>query len=187
MEAFHQKFGAFVNELDFLSYQLYPKVFEDYHNFATDYGTVRHLPTPAFFYGLKPNEEILVDIEPGKNLLVQFLSRSEANEAGMCEVAFRLNGQTRTILVKDDSVKTELVVHQKAIAENEIGTPLQGSLSKLLVKEGQKVDKNTPLFIIEAMKMESTITSPMKGKVRKIYLSEKTLVEQDDLVVELEI
>ncbi len=184
--AFQAKFGAYVNELDFLSYQLYPKVFEDYHVFSLEYGTVRHLPTLAFFYGLKPNEETLVSIESGKNLLVQFLSKSEPNEAGMREVAFRLNGQTRTILVKDKSVKSETIIHPKAEKENEIGAPLQGSLSKILVTEGQKVDLNTPLFIIEAMKMESTITSPMKGKVRKIHIKQKSMLEQDDMVIELE-
>ena len=185
-KAFKDKFGDYVNDLDFLSYQLYPKVFEEYHAFSLAYGTVRHLPTPAFFYGLKPYEETLVEIESGKNLLVQFLNMREPDEKGMREVAFRLNGQTRTILVNDKSVKSEAVIHLKAVKNNEIGAPLQGSLSKILVKEGQQVEVNTPLFIIEAMKMESTITSPMKGKVRKIHISEKSMITQDDMVVELE-
>ena len=147
---------------------------------------MRHLPTAAFFYGLKQNEETLISIEPGKNLLVQFLSKSEPNEAGMREVAFRLNGQTRTILVKDRSVQSETTIHSKAEKDNEIGAPLQGSLSKILVTEGQKIEVNTPLFIIEAMKMESTITSPIKGKVKKIHMMEKAMLEQDDMVIELE-
>ena len=67
-----------------------------------------------------------------------------------------------------------------------IGAPLQGSLSRILVKVGQKIDENTPLFIIEAMKMESTITSPVSGKVKAIHLKEKSMVEQDDMVIELE-
>ena len=67
----------------------------------------------------------------------------------------------------------------------DIGAPLQGSVSRILVKQGDEIAVGTPLFIIEAMKMESTITSPMVGKVQKIHLPEKTLVEQDDLIVEL--
>ena len=118
--------------------------------------------------------------------MVQFLSKSEPNEAGMREVAFRLNGQTRTILVKDRSVQSETTIHSKAEKDNEIGAPLQGSLSKILVTEGQKIEVNTPLFIIEAMKMESTITSPIKGKVKKIHMMEKAMLEQDDMVIELE-
>jgi pyruvate carboxylase len=67
----------------------------------------------------------------------------------------------------------------------EIGSPLQGSLARILVREGQQVDAGAPLFVIEAMKMESTITAPAPGIVKAIYLKEKTLVEQDDLVVEV--
>jgi len=184
--AFQEKFGQYVNEFDFVSYKLYPKVFEDFHAHQMQYGTVRNIPTLAFFYGLKPNEEILIEIESGKNILVRFLNMSEPNEAGMREVAFRLNGQNRTVLVKDEFVKTEVVTHKKASTPNEVGAPLQGSLSKILVKEGQKIEVNTPLFIIEAMKMESTITSPAAGKVRKIHINEKSMVEQDDMVIELE-
>ena len=105
----------------------------------------------------------------------------------MSTVYFMLNGQTRSIDVKDHSVKTETIVHKKANAENEVGAPLQGSLSKILVKEGDKITVNTPLFIIEAMKMESTITSPIGGVIKQVFLSEKTMVEQDDLVVEIQV
>ena len=97
-----------------------------------------------------------------------------------------MNGQTRSIPVQDRSIKTEKVAHRKAKGDKEIGAPLQGSLSKILVEEGQEIEENTPLFIIEAMKMESTITATAAGKVKFIHLKEKTLVEQDDLVVELE-
>ena len=56
----------------------------------------------------------------------------------------------------------DVVIHRKAETEKEVGAPLQGSLSKILVSPGDAVDMNTP-FIIEAMKMESTITSPVAG------------------------
>ena len=101
-------------------------------------------------------------------------------------VFFLLNGQTRSIVVKDKKVETKIAKHQKASSKFDVGAPLQGSVSRILVKEGDDVTSDTPLFVIEAMKMESTITSPMVGKVKKIHLSERTLVEQDDLIVELE-
>lgn len=183
---FQEKYGKYVHFNDFLSYKLYPRVFEDYYNHFQEYGTVRNLPTPAFFYGLQPNEEIMVEIAPGKRILVQYLNRSEADEDGMCLVTFRLNGQTRSITVKDESVKVERPVHRKATTEKEIGAPLQGNLSKILVKPGDVVKENSPLFVIEAMKMESTITSPVSGKVKAVHLGEKTMVQQDDLVVEVE-
>ena len=183
---FKQKFGEYVDELDFLSWQLYPKVYEDFYHHYEEFGAVRNLSTPAFFYGLEHNEEILVEIDKGKSILVQFLNVTEPNTAGERTVFFRLNGQTRSITVKDKKVETKIAVHKKITTKFDIGAPLQGSISRILVKEGDVVAVNSPLFIIEAMKMESTITAPMAGKVKKVHLSEKTLVAQDDLIVELE-
>jgi pyruvate carboxylase len=176
----------FCDDKDFLSYKLYPKVFRDFYDHYQKYGVVRTLPTHAFFYGLKPNEEILVNISNGKDLLIQFLNLTEPNEEGFRTVFFKLNGQTRSIVVLDENLQIERIEHKKVEKDTDIGSPLQGSLSQILVKEGDIVKVNTPLFVIEAMKMESTITSPVKGKVKKIHLTERTMVEQDDLVVELE-
>jgi pyruvate carboxylase len=176
----------FCDDKDFLSYKLYPKVFRDFYDHYQKYGVVRTLPTHAFFYGLKPNEEILVNISNGKDLLIQFLNLTEPNEEGFRTAFFKLNGQTRSIVVLDENLQIERIEHKKVEKDTDIGSPLQGSLSQIIVKEGDVVKVNTPLFVIEAMKMESTITSPVKGKVKKIHLAERTMVEQDDLVVELE-
>ena len=191
---FKKEFAAFKKEFDnehlemrdFLSYKLYPKVFTDFYDHFQKYGVVRVLPSTAFFYGLKSYEEIIVKLEAGKNLLIQYLDDTQPNEQGNRMVFFNLNGQTRAVMVKDNNSTTTVVENRKASGSNEVGSPLQGSLSKVLVKEGQEVKENTPLFIIEAMKMESTITAPQAGVVKKIHLKDKTLVEQDDLVVELE-
>jgi pyruvate carboxylase len=183
---FKEKFGDYVTFQDFLSWQLYPKVYEDFYNNYEEYGAVRNVPTPNFFYGLNANEEIIVEIDKGKNILVQYLNITEPNLAGERTVFFRLNGQTRSISVKDKKVETKVAIHTKITTKFDIGAPLQGSISRILVREGDVVAAHTPLFIIEAMKMESTISSPLAGKVKRIHLSEKTLVSQDDLVVELE-
>ncbi len=184
-KAFKRKFGRFVHFKDFLSYQLYPNVFTNFQEHFETFGTVRSIPTPAFFYGLKPNEEILIEIAKGKRILVQFMNMSEADEAGMRTVLFKLNGQTRSIVLKDESVKSLVAAHKKVEDDQEIGASLQGNLSKILVKKGDVVKANTPLFIVEAMKMESTITSPHAGKVTAVYLTEKTIVEADDAVVKI--
>ena len=182
---FQEEFDHKKTMKDFISYKLYPKVYRDFYNHYDEYGAVRMLPSPSFFYGLKPNEEIIVALSRGKNILIKYLNMTEPNELGNRLVFFNLNGQTRPIEVKDNSLISKVALHQKANTENEIGSPLQGSLSQILVKEGDEVEVNTPLFIIEAMKMESTITSPIKGKVVRVHLKEKTLVQQDDMVVEL--
>ena len=99
---------------------------------------------------------------------------------------FRLNGSIRSVVIIDKSLKTTLKSHLKVSSVNHVGSPLQGNLSKILVKEGDTVEANTPLFTIEAMKMESTITAPQQGLIKKVHLSERTLVAQDDLVIEME-
>ena len=172
--------------LDFISSKLYPKVFDSYYTHLETYDEVMKIPTAAFFYPMEPNEEILVRIAPGKKLLIQYMYKSEADEDGNRLVYFKINGQTRSILIRDRSIKVDKVVHRKAEAANEIGCPLQGRLTKIKVAEGDEIKKNQPLFVIEAMKMESTVTSPIEGKVKRIHRKEGVMVEQDDLVVEME-
>ena len=165
---------------------MYPKVFEDYFQHKVIYGDISNIPTPAFFYGMKTYEEIMVPISKGKNIIVKMLFSFPPDENGMRTVSFELNGQTRRVQVKDHAYKALKPTHRKAEKDSEIGSPLQGKLAKVLVKSGQAVKENTPLFIIEAMKMETTITAPGVGKVKRIEIKEGELVEQDDLVIELE-
>ncbi len=185
LPAFQQKFGEELDMNDFLAWKLYPKVYEEFRLFREEFGVVNLLPTPAFFFGLKPNEEIMVELDRGKNILIKFFDATEADDQGIRRVFFHVNGAPRTIFVRDKAAQTNKVVYQKASRPGEVGAPLQGAISKILVEEGQQVSANTPLFIIEAMKMESTITAPSEGRVEKIYLAEKTMVEQDDLVLEI--
>ena len=184
--AFQNEFSEQCDELDFLSYKLYPKVFKDYHDDFEKYGDLFPLPSKTFFFGLKNNEEILIRLGNGQSILVKLIYVTKANEEGMCSVFFKFNGTTRAIEVKDKSVVSDKVVHVKVEAENEIGAPLQGSLSSVVVKVGDTIKKNDPLFIIEAMKMESTVTAPFDGKVKKVHLKDGVMVKQDDLVVEFE-
>lgn len=183
---FKAKYGPYVNYNDFLSCQLYPQVFDEFFKHYDQFGVVRTLPTLAFFFGLKENEEILVEIGEGKNLLIEYINRSQPNSEGEVSVYFKLNGQSRVIPVFDQSSKVERKVRRKAEKVTQIGAPLQGSLSSILVREGQKVELNDPLFVIEAMKMESTITAPMAGEIQKIYLAPRDMVDQDDLVIEID-
>ena len=179
------KFGAQPDDKALLAYLLYPKVYADYHAADQEFGQVANLPTPAFFYGLKPNEEILVRLSMGKTITVKYLNKTEADAQGNRLVFFSLNGQTRSIQVRDRGLEREIKVNVKAAGEKEVGSPLMGNLSRILVKVGDEVAAGDPLFVIEAMKMESTVTSPVDGEVTLIPLGEKTLVEAGDLVVRL--
>jgi pyruvate carboxylase len=132
---------------------------------------------------LKSNEEILVDIGQGKTIMIRLLYVGDVDENGNRAVFFRLNGQTRSVEVKDKKALVKKVSHAKAKSANEIGAPLQGMLSKIFVKQDQKVARNTPLFTIEAMKMESVITASKDLTVKNIVLTEGILVEAEDLVL----
>ena len=182
---FKAKFGNDYNFLDLLSYLFYPKVFEEYAAHREQYGDVYYLPSTAFFYGLNANEESLIELAPGKSILVRMMYVTEPDEHGMRSVFFKLNGQTRAIDVKDKTFKSSILANKKVTSDNEIGAPLQGKLSKILVAVGDVIEKNTPLFAIEAMKMESTVVAPFAGTVKAILLKPGSLIFQDDVVIEL--
>lgn len=181
--AFQQQFDDKQTFLDFLSYKMYPKVFEEYYQFQKQYGEVSKLPTLPFFFPMNPNEEILVGISRGKNVLIRYMYMTEADEDGERDVFFKINGQTRSVHVKDKSIKTTKVANRKATAANEIGAPLQGKLAKILIKAGDTIAKNQPLFVVEAMKMETTINANVAGVVKAILLAEGSMIEQEDCVV----
>ncbi len=191
-KAFEKKFQkGFTRPIefeDFLSYCLYPKVFEDAHKKHKLYGSLSGLPTKSFFYGLTSGEEILVTLQPGKTIIVKLLSVSEPNEDGIRLVFFRVNGENRYVEIHDNKLNIKKVENIKIDPEttNQIGAPLQGSLYKILVKKGQEVKENDPLFIIEAMKMETTVVAANAGKIKSLTLSSGTMVKQDDLVLTME-
>jgi pyruvate carboxylase len=185
LQEFEEKFPSSEGFLDYLSYLMYPKVFEDFYKAREKYGDASIIPTHAFWYGLKQNEETLIQIDEGKTILVRYLYSSEPDEEGKRTVSFELNGQTRRIKVRDNDEKVTRPSNQKVQKAGDIGAPLQGRISRIMVTKGDEVVKNTPLFVIEAMKMESIVGSPIDGTVTAVMLSEGSVVEQDDWVVEI--
>ncbi len=170
---------------DLLSHLLYPEVFADYVAFRREYGTVMPIPTTAFFYGMQPSDEIDIELERGKIINVRYLSRTVTSDTGEVLVLFRLNGQTRTEVAQDLSAEVEVVRNRRAEGPGQIGAPLQGAISRILVEVGQAVEAGAPLFVLEAMKMESTVTAPQAGEVKEVVLGAKALVKTGDLVVVL--
>jgi pyruvate carboxylase len=187
LKKFQKGFGRELIMQDFLSWKLYPKVWEDAHIMHLQYDDVSKIPTRIFFYGMKPHEETVFEIAPGKTVIVKLLSVGSPNDEGIRTVFFKVNGQTRNVQIADKHLAIDKVENQKADSKDksQIGAPLQGLLSTVLVKNGQKVKENDPLFVIEAMKMESTVMATSNGIV-KIHLKAGALVMADDLVVSLD-
>ncbi|WBO85602.1 pyruvate carboxylase [Hymenobacter yonginensis] len=186
-QKFEEKFGQRSKFTDVLSWLLYPKVFEQYWAHQQEFGDVSVVPTPVFYYGLQPGDETIIEIARGKSIIVGLQSIGPVNEEGNRTIFFNLNGQTRNLEIRDTSVEVKKIQNPKADKGNprQVGAPLQGLLSRVLVESGQQVKRNAPLFIIEAMKMETTITAPDDTTVQAVNLTEGSLVNADDLVLTL--
>jgi pyruvate carboxylase len=184
-EEFKLKFDSSLEFTEYLSYKMFPKVYEEYYKFKKEFGDVSIIPTKCFFFGLNDRDETSIEIKQGMSILLRFMSVSQPDENGIRNVYYRLNGQTRSVEIVDRSLK--IVKHENAKVDKNnpehIGAPLQGLLSKIFVKTGQSVQKNEPLFVIEAMKMETTITATTFVTVKDLHLKEGTLVNADDLVM----
>lgn len=184
--AFQEKYPK-ATLLDFLSFQMFPKVFDEYYQHRKKYGHVENIPTTSFFYPLLVGQEIQVQLAKGKVIHIALRYVSAPDEEGIRTVSFGLNGGQRTVRIKDNTIKSSKAEHKKVSNPDvEIGAPLQGSLSTILVKTGDAVKKGTPLFIIEAMKMESTVLAPKGGKVKNVFLQAGVMVDQNDTVLEIE-
>ncbi len=183
---FKKQFGEDLPYTTYLSYKFYPKVTEEYLKMYRKYGSVDVVPTRFFFYGMRPGQDTTIQIAPGKTLLVRLQSIGPPDDKGMRTAFFKLNGQVRNIEVQDKSITAMTQENRKADKSNpnHIGSPLQGMLSKVFVKKGDTVKKNQPLFMVEAMKMETNIAANSDGEVGEIILLPGTLVNTDDLVLE---
>jgi pyruvate carboxylase len=173
---------------DLLSYVMYPEVFVQFASARTQYDELEVLPTRAFFYGLEEREEVTVELEPGKTLIVRLLTVGEPRADGMRTVFFELNGQPREVEVRDKSLKQESQGRRKADANKpgEVGAPIPGAVTLLHVEAGEKVQKGDRLLVLEAMKMQTTIHAPMDGAVKEIAVKARQAVEARDLLVTIE-
>ena len=146
------------------------------------------LPTPVFFFGQEIGEEISVDIEEGKTLIIRFLTVSEPHADGTRTVFFELNGQPRDVSVVDRSLEAAATKAAKADPNNtkEVGAGMPGMVVTVAVKVGDKVTKGQKLFTVEAMKMETTISSEAEGRIAEVLVKPGSRVEAGDLLLRLE-
>jgi pyruvate carboxylase len=185
--ALEKKIGHAVRRDDLLSYLLYPEVFLKYDNFRQTYADVSVLPTPAFFYGLKPGEEITIEIETGKTLIVKFLTISEAHPDGTRTLFFELNGQPREVNVRDRALRVVERAHPKAdpAEPGQVPAPTAGIISGIAVQLNHTVERGAKLLTLEAMKMQSNIYAPISGRIAKLLVAPGQHVEAKDLLVSI--
>ncbi len=189
LEKTRAEIGENISDDDLYSHLMYPQVERDFAAFKEAFGDVSVLPTPAYFYGLAPNEEISVSIERGKTLIIKLINIGEANANGQRAVNFELNGIARSVLVDDKSLAGEKKTRAKADAtrENEIGAPIPGMITQIAVSAGQKVERGEKLMTLEAMKMLTVVNAPVAGVVEEIAVSVGETVEAKDLLARIKV
>ena len=180
--------GKKVDYEDLNGYLMYPKVFLDYMGRHRLYGPVRTLPTRTFFYGMKPGEEISVEIDPGVTLEIRMQARAETNDDGEAKVFFELNGQPRVIRVTDRRVAAVSAKMPKAEVgnTNHVGAPMPGVVASVAAVVGQPVKSGDLLLTIEAMKMETGIHAERDAVVKAVHVTPGGQIDAKDLLVELE-
>jgi len=186
-EKLYKEIGRPVTSFDKLAYALYPKVFLDYIKTVEQFGDVSVLDTPTFIYGMRLGEEVEIEIETGKTLIVKLVSIGQPQPDGTRVVYFELNGQPREVIIKDESIKSTVVSKVKADPHNEshIGASMPGTVIKIVVNKGEKVKKGDHLMITEAMKMETTVQAPFSGVIKDIYVGSGEAIQTGDLLIEL--
>ncbi len=184
-ERIQQKLPRPVTDDDLASYLMYPKVWLDYINERLQYGDVSILPTPVFFYGMEPGQEISVDLERGKTLIVRYVATSETHEDGTRTVFFELNGQPRSVRVADRSQVAKRPPQRKADLGNakHVGAPMPGTVATVSVLAGQRVVRGDLLVTLEAMKMETAVRADAEGEIAEVLARPKQRVDAKDLLV----
>jgi pyruvate carboxylase len=144
------------------------------------------LASKDFFYGLEPRKEYTVSLDKGVTLLIELEAIGEADERGIRTVMANLNGQLRTIQIRDRSVAADVPIAEKADRANpdHVAAPFAGVVT-LAVEEGDEVKAGATVATIEAMKMEAAITAPKSGTVQRLAITPVQQVEGGDLLVVL--
>ncbi|XP_026332581.1 pyruvate carboxylase, mitochondrial isoform X2 [Hyposmocoma kahamanoa] len=178
-----------VTDQDVMSAAMYPQVANDFFRIRDKYGPVKHLDTKTFLVGPTVGETIEVHLERGKTLDIKTLAVSdEMTAAGEREVFFELNGQLRSVFIRDENASKEMKIHPKAVKgdKNQVGAPMPGTVLTIKVKEGDKVEKGHPIAVLSAMKMEMIVQAPKAGVIQSVVITNGQKLEGDDLICTIE-
>ncbi|MBR3598639.1 MAG: biotin/lipoyl-binding protein, partial [Lachnospiraceae bacterium] len=185
-----EKLGLEGTPQEVISYALYPKVFVDYVQSLKKDGDFRMMGSDIFFHGLAEGETCEIKVGEGQFLVIKLIEVRAADMEGMRELVFEVNGNRRTISIKDKDLESMGVVKSSvAMADpdndNQIGANIPGNIIRVLVKEGETVEDKQPVAVIEAMKMETNILATKAGTVDKVHVKEGQQVKAGELIVEL--
>jgi pyruvate carboxylase len=177
-----------LTDYDFASWLMYPKVYTDYVSDRIRYGDVSVLPTRTFFYGLAPGEEITVELERGKQLIIRLVTVSDAHDDGTRTVFFELNGQPRPVRVVDRSQVARRPPRRQVEPgqAGHVGAPMPGTVATVAVSAGHAVVRGEVLMTLEAMKMETSVRAERDARVLEVLARPGEQVDAKDLLLILE-
>ncbi|HCX65248.1 MAG TPA: pyruvate carboxylase, partial [Eubacteriaceae bacterium] len=188
-EEYKKDFNLEIDKKDQLAAALYPKVFREYVEYMCIYDDYMRMESDVFFHGLKEGETAQIEVASGKSYVVKLVEIGKLDENGVRCVVFEVDGFRRDIYIQDKKSYAAQAknVNQKADKNDpfQVGAGIPGTIINVLVEEGEKVEENQPLLIIEAMKMETEIKSATAGEVEKIYIAEGQSVQSGDLLMQL--
>lgn len=175
-----------IDDRQLASYLMYPKVTREFFEHTRLHGDTSVLPTPVFFYGPQPQQEMAVEIDPGKTLLVSLQAVTPDGEAAQ-KVQFELNGQSRTVRVLRPQAGAAAAGRPVADAANplHVAAPMPGAIVSVAVKPGQHVAAGGTLLALEAMKMETHVTADRDAEVEAVLVAPGDRVHAKDLLVVL--
>jgi pyruvate carboxylase len=180
-----EKLGHRIDDRALVSAILYPNVYPEFDRHRQQYSDTSVIPTPIFFYGLEPGQETSLDIEPGKTLIIKLNAVGKVQSDGTRAVYFELNGNNRSVVIRDQSVQSDEAVRIKAEKGNpcHIAAPMPGKVLKVNVKAGDAIKEGDVLMVTEAMKMETNIKAKADGAIADVKFKEGDKVEKEDLVI----
>ena len=170
-----------------LNQLLFPQPTKEFHRVRRTYGRLDSVNTLDYLYGLDIETDHVVELKKGLQLFVGLEAIGEADAKGFRTVMTKLNGQLRPVLVRDHSIQVASSSTEKADPSNpgHAAAPFTGVVTPK-VAVGDIVQMGSPVAVIEAMKMEASITAPITGRVARLGVVGSQPVEGGDLVVVIE-
>lgn len=172
-----------------LNHLLFPGPAKEFDAAIDKYGDISVVDTFHYLYGINSDseEEVTIDLEPGVRMITSLEALGEPDDHGERTAIFNYNGSIRPVQVRDQGASVDVVAREKADANvaGSIGSPFSGAVTAS-VEVGAEVAAGETVAVIEAMKMESSITTPVAGKVVRVTLNGTENLGGGDLVVIVE-
>ncbi len=174
-----------ISDPEFASYLMYPDIFIKYMEAYRDFSDLTVLPSSVFFYGMESGEEVQIEMEPGRIIVLRYNGMGEVDSSGKRAVFFELNGQPRQVYVQTEAPAVEAAARRKAEKDNRthLGAPMPGLIAQIDASVGKKVTRGQSLLTIEAMKMQTNIRAELDGVIKEILLDPGQQVDAGDLLI----